>query len=156
MKRTFIFIFISIILFSCSDKTQNTFENIWEDFLFNKAISNSTQIIIKSYNSKAANRRIYYSESSIPIKQYATKTKKQVEDFDKIFLNVEKTDYCCCPISSYSIHFLNKKEELDFFCVDTTEFKNKVRIFEANYQYSYIIEKQKWKNYLKEIENEQR
>ena len=63
----------------------------------------------------------------------------------------KKTGYCCCPTAIYSIHFLNKKEELDLFYVDTLQFKNKVKIYEKGLQYSYIIEKQKWKDYLNEF-----
>ncbi|QGK75069.1 hypothetical protein [Flavobacterium sp. SLB02] len=151
MKKGFIIILVSILLFSCSDKTQNTIQNIWEDYSFNTTISNSTQIIIKSYDSTLANKRVNV-EAYIPSKIYRARTKKQLEEFDKIFLNTEKTDYCCCPKNSYSIHFLNKKEELDYFYVDTIEFKNKVRICEKSYQFSYIINKQNWKDYLNELE----
>jgi hypothetical protein len=152
MRKRLIVIFVSIFLFSCNYETQNSIQSIWENFSFNNTISNSTQIIIKAYDSTVTHKRCSGVESFIPIKVFKTKTKRQIEDFDKIFLNAEKTDYCCCPISSYSLHFLNKKEQLDMFYVDTTEFKNKVRIFESSFQYSYIIEKQKWKNYLDELE----
>jgi hypothetical protein len=151
MKKAFIIVLVSLLLFSCSSKTQNTIQDIWEDFTFNKTISNSTQIVIKAYDSTLANKRINVG-TFIPTKTYKATTKKQLEGFDKIFENVEKTDYCCCPSSSYSIHFLNKKEELDSFYVDTIEFKDKVRIFEKSYQFSYIIDKQNWKDYLNELQ----
>lgn len=139
-------------MFSCNDKTQYAIENIWENFSFNSMVSNSTQIVIKAYDSTLANKRVNV-EAYIPTKTYKTRTKKQLEDFEKIFLNTEKTDYCCCPKSIYSIHFFNQKEELDYFYVDTIEFKDKVRISEKSFQYSYIIDKLKWKNYLIEIKN---
>jgi hypothetical protein len=41
---------------------------------------------------------------------------------------------------------------LDIFYADTIQFKNKVRIYEGSFQYSYLIEKDKWRNFLKEIE----
>jgi hypothetical protein len=152
MKKIFLLILIAIFTISCSNKNQYTIEDIWEDFTFNRTVSNSTQIIINVYDSTLTTKR-FDAESYILKAAYKTKTKKEVEDFDKIFVNVEKTDYCCCPKIVYLIHFLNQKKEIDVFCVDTTEFKNKVRIFEGSYQFSYIIEKQKWKDYLKEIEN---
>lgn len=68
-------------------------------------------------------------------------------------MNAEKTGYCCCPTAIYSIHFLNKKEELDLFYVDTLQFKDKIRIYEKSFQYSYIVKKQKWKDYLNAISN---
>lgn len=86
-------------------------------------------------------------------KEFKAINKQQLEGFDRLFINAEKTGYCCCPTAIYSIHFLNKKEELDLFYVDTLQFKNKVRIYSGGLQYSYIVEKQKWKDYLKEIEN---
>ncbi|WP_337964755.1 hypothetical protein [uncultured Flavobacterium sp.] len=152
MRKHFVLFLVLFSIFGCSSKTQDTFQNIWEDFSFNRTVSNSTQIVIKAYDSTLTNKRINV-EAYIPTKTYKTSTKKQLEDFDKIFVNTEKTDYCCCPRSSYSIHFLNKKEELDCFYVDTIEFKNKVRICETSYQFSYIIDKQNWKDYLNELEN---
>lgn len=147
MKKVVILILTLILIFSCSNKTQNTVENIWENFSFNRTVSNSTQIVVKVYDSTLANKRVNF-EFHIPIKEYKTKTKNQLEDFEKIFVNAEKTNYCCCPKSVYSIHFFNQKEELDVFLVDTIEFKDKVRICESSYQFSYIIDKQKWQNYL--------
>lgn len=152
MRKFFFLILISILMFSCNDKTQYAIENIWENFSFNSMVSNSTQIVIKAYDSTLANKRVNV-EAYIPTKTYKTRTKKQLEDFEKIFLNTEKTDYCCCPKSIYSIHFFNQKEELDYFYVDTIEFKDKVRISEKSFQYSYIIDKLKWKDYLIEIKN---
>lgn len=149
MRKTFLVILLTILILSCNYKAQYAFEN----FSFNRTISNSNQIIIKAYDSTLINKIGRDVESQIPTKEFKTQTKQQVEDFEKIFVNAEKTGYCCCPRSSYSIHFLNKKEELDYFFIDTIELKNKVRIFEKSFQYSYIIEKQKWKNYLEEIKN---
>ncbi|KUJ61851.1 hypothetical protein AR687_09810 [Flavobacteriaceae bacterium CRH] len=150
MRKKSVLILILITLFSCSYKSQSVIENIFENFSFNNTVSNSTQIIIKTYDSTTKKRG--YIESDILLKEFKTENKQQIIDFDKIFVNAEKTDYCCCPISTYSIHFFDQKEELDFFYVDTLEFKDKVRICENSFQYSYIIEKQKWKDYLAEIE----
>jgi hypothetical protein len=75
-------------------------------------LSNSNQIIIKSYDSTLTNKRVNV-ESYIPNKEFKTITKQQVEKFETIFENAEKTSYCCCPKSSFSIHFYNQKEELD-------------------------------------------
>lgn len=122
MKKGSILILLLVLTFSCNNKTQDTIQNIWEDFSFNRMVSNRTQIVIKAYDSTLANKRINV-EAYIPTKTYKTLTKKQLEYFDKIFVNIERTDYCCCPKSAYSIHFLNKKEELDYFYVDTMNLK---------------------------------
>lgn len=152
MRKTFLVILISIFILSCNNKTQYIIENTLENFSFKATISNTDQIIIKAYDSTLTNKMGIAVETHTPTKELKTQTKQQVEDFDKMFVNAEKTDYNCCPRSSYSIHFLNKKEELDFFYVDTLQFKNKVRIYEKGFQYSYLVENQKWKNYLMEIQ----
>lgn len=153
MKKSFLLILISIFIFSCSNKTQNVVENMFDNFSFNRTLSNSSEIVIKVYDSTITHNRSGSLESLIQKKEFKIKKRKQLEDFENIFMKAEKTGYCCCPISTYSIHFLNQKDTLDLFYVDTLEFKYKVRIFESSYQYSYIIEKEKWKDYLKEIEN---
>lgn len=150
MKKRLLLIIFSTLIISCNEKTQNYIDDIWDNFSFNSTLSNSTQIIIKAYDSTVTNKSIEV-ESYTSTKEYKTSVKQKVNDFEIIFENAEKTGYCCCPKSSYTIHFLNQKEELNFFYVDTLEFKNKIRICEKSYQYSYIIDKQKWKEYLKEI-----
>lgn len=150
MKKLFLVILFSTLIISCNEKTQNYIDAIWDNFSFNSTVSNSTQIIIKSYDSTVTNKTVEV-EFYAPTKEYKTSTKQKVKNFEAIFENVVKTGYCCCPKSSFTIHFLNQKEELDFFYVDTLEFKTKIRICEKSYQYSYIIDKQKWKEYLKEI-----
>ncbi|RKR08642.1 hypothetical protein C8C83_0225 [Flavobacterium sp. 90] len=152
MKKAFIIILISILLLSCSNKTQYVVENIFDNFSFNSTLSNSSEIVIKVYDSTITHNRSGSLESLIPTKEFKIKKRQQLEDFENIFAKAEKTSYFCCPTSTYSIHFLNQKDTLDLFYVDTLEFKDKVRIFESSYQYSYIIDKQKWKDYLKEIE----
>lgn len=152
MKR-FFFIIQLFLLLSCSNKNQNSIENFLDNFSFNTTKSNSTQLIIKLYDTTITKKRSSDVESFISKKEFKTASKRQVIDFDNVFINAEKTGYCCCPVAIYSIHFFNKKEELDFFYVDTLEFTDKIRIYEKRFQYSYIVEKQKWKNYLAEIQN---
>jgi hypothetical protein len=153
MKKIFLLVLISITFLSCSSKTQSALENIIDNFSFNNTISNSTEIIIKLYDSKETGRKTSDIESFTPKKEFKATNKKQFESFNNIFSNAEKTGYCCCPTAIYSIHFMNKKETLDLFYVDTIESKNKIRIYEAGFQYSYIVEKKKWKNFLDEIDN---
>lgn len=153
MRKTFLAILISILLFSCDSKIEKTFEDINDNFSFNKTKSNSTEIIIKLYDTTLTKRKITDVEFFTSKKEFKAINKQQLESFDKVFINAEKTGYCCCPTAIYSIQFLNKKEELDLFYVDTLQFKSKVRIYEKGLQYSYIVEKQKWKDYLNEISN---
>lgn len=146
------FVLVLFVIFSCNYNSEKIIDDVFDNYSFNSTLSKSTEIIIKAYDSTVTNKRSGGVESFIPTKEFKTKTKQQIEDFDKIFLNAKKTGYCCCPTSCYSIHFLNQKKELGLFYVDTLEFKNKIRIFESSFQYSYIIEKQKWKDYLNQLE----
>jgi hypothetical protein len=151
LKRAFFLILTSILIVGCNSKIENTLDDIIDNFSFNKTKSNSTEIIIKLYDTTITKRRITDVEFFPSKKEFKAINKQQLESFDRLFINAEKTGYCCCPLAIYSIHFLNKKEELDLFYVDTLQFKNKVRIYEKGLQYSYIIEKQKWKDYLNEF-----
>lgn len=153
MRKTFLLILTSILIVSCNSKIENTLEDIIDNFSFNKTKSNSTEIIIKLYDITTTKRRITDVEFFVSKKEFKVINKQQLENFDKVFLNAKKTGYCCCPTAVYSIHFLNKKEELDLFYVDTLQFKNKIRIYEKGLQYSYTIEKQKWDDYLNSISN---
>ncbi|WP_343707896.1 hypothetical protein [Flavobacterium sp.] len=152
MKKFFLLILFSALTISCNKKTQNYIDDIWHNFEFNSVVSNSTQIVIEAYDSTATYRRSSNIESFNSIKEFKTNNTQQIEDFKGIFANAEKTGYCCCPTSCYSIHFLNQKEQLALFYVDTLQIKDKVRIYEGSFQYSYIIEKEKWMNYLNEID----
>jgi len=151
LKRAFFLILTLIFIVSCNSKIENTLEDFIDNYSFNKIKSNSKEIIIKLYDTTITKKRITDIEFFPSKKEFKAINKQQLESFDRLFINAKKTGYCCCPTAIYSIHFLNKKEELDLFYVDTLQFKNKVKIYEKGLQYSYIIEKQKWKDYLNEF-----
>jgi len=151
LKRAFFLILTLIFIVSCNSKIENTLEDFIDNYSFNKTKSNSKEIIIELYDTTITKKRITDIEFFPSKKEFKAINNQQLESFDRLFINAEKTGYCCCPLAIYSIHFLNKKEELDLFYVDTLQFKNKVRIYEKGLQYSYIIEKQKWKDYLNEF-----
>ena len=140
--------FSILLIFSCNKIVEAT-QNTYDGFLLNSIESKSDQITIKLHSPKSKIAIDTFSTEKV----YRFIGEKQIERFDKIFENSEKTQYCCCPKTNYSITFLKEKKVIDIYFVDTIEFKNKVRLFENNWQYSYIIEKQKWKNYLNEINN---
>lgn len=148
LKKIILIIILSVFVFGCNKKTEYRIDDIWERFLFNKTKSNSTEIVIKLYEVDTTAMRSRGVEEFSAKKEFIAATEKQIKSFDEIFTGAEKTSYCCCPTAIYSVHFLNKKEELDIFYVDTLEFKNKIRLYEGSFQYSYLIEKQKWNNCL--------
>lgn len=151
MKKYVILLLVLFSIISCNNKTQSTIENLMDNFSFNRTISNSTAIIIKLYDTAVTKKRVSDVESFTSKKEFKVLNRKQIEAFSEIFINAEKTGYCCCSTAIYSIHFLNQKEELDLFYVDTLEFKDKVRIYEDSFQYSYIVDKQYWKDYLEKL-----
>lgn len=153
MKKIILAIFISILTFSCNTKTENPLEEFFDDFSFKKIIADSDKIIIRLYDSKETEKRSGMLDSFPPKKTFKIIGSDQIESFREIFHEAQQTYYCCCPTANYSISFLENEEVLDVFYVDTIQFKDKVRIYEGSYQYSYIIEMQKWKNFLIEVEN---
>ncbi len=152
MKKIILLLFaIPIVLASCNDKTQKQIEEISDKNSLTSTISNSNMIMIrpKKLNQTESTR----SDSCFDIAMYKVK-ESQIGGFEKLFENSNYTGYCCCPETDLSIDFYKDSEKIDNYFVDTIEFKDKVRIFEKSYQYSFLVEKQKWKNYLKEINAE--
>ena len=79
---------------------------------------------------------------------YVANTTEQLKMFRRLYKNAEKTDYCCCPEENYIISFYSSKDQFDSYAVDTIEFKDKIRIYERDFQYSFIIDKTLWNNFL--------
>ncbi len=146
MKKILLFL-ILISVSSCNQKTQEFVKQL----SFDKLLSESDQIVIKLYDSTEVKKQSRGVESWNPKKTYSVE-KKKIVNFKNLLENAEKTGYCCCPISSYSVLFYKNNKELEIFYADTLEYKNRVRIYEGSYQYSYIIEKQKWKSFLSKVE----
>jgi len=142
--------FIFNLLISC-DKTK-----IWrEDYDHEDALTSSTKIVIESdipfyYQYKDT---IVLNKDSVVVKKeiFTILSKEKLENFGNLFVNSERTGYCCCPTTSYTISFYYHRNNFELYEVDTIEFKDKVRIFESSYQYSYLIEKKKWKEFLRSL-----
>ena len=148
MKKIFLGTFIAFLVLSCNEKSGNTAQGIYENYLFKSNISNSDAIVINLYNSKKNETRSQVYDS-VPLKKiFKIDKPDEIENFSNLFDNAEQTDYCCCPKPIYTISLLQRGKQLEMYYLDTIEFKNKVRIYERSFQYSYIIEKQKWKTFL--------
>ena len=148
MRKSILLILSSFLILSCNSKTQE-FANILS---FDQLLSESDKIVIRLHDSTEVKKQSRGVESWRSKKTYNV-SGKQIVGFKKTLENAERTGYCCCPISTYSISFLEKNKELDVFYADTLEFKDTVRIYQSSYQYSYLIEKQKWKSFLGKVEN---
>lgn len=142
----YIFVFL-ILAISVNCKKPNTYIN---EYSLAETVKRSTKIVIEIHKKLETN-----SGTTFPVagKVFEVMDKNQIVDFENVFKNGKRTDYCCCPDINYSIYFYQSKEKEYFalYHVDTTQFKNKVRIFETSYQYSYIVDKKIWKEYLNKI-----
>jgi predicted Ser/Thr protein kinase len=143
-------IFILMLLQSCNGKVGNTFYEIANNYSFNSTISSSDKIIVrpKKHNQTESTRNDSCFENKVIFKAQKS---EEIKMFEKLFENSNYTDYCCCPETNYCIDLYKDSKKIDSFYADTLEFKNKIRIFESSYQYSFIIEKAKWKTFLNEI-----
>ena len=83
--------------------------------------------------------------------KYKVESLRQIKRFEKLFENSIYTGYCCCPETNLLIDFYKNTRKTDTYFIDTIESKNNVRIFSQAFQYSFLIEKKKWSNYLREI-----
>ena len=134
---------LPFLFLSCNSKIERQFNDIKNEIDFATTISNCDQIVFK----KAADTIIKKAKSL----SFSTTKKSSIDEFEHLFDNLQITDYCCCPNYEYTITFLDGTKNIDEFGVDVTTSVAKVQIFDNSYQYSYIIEKQKWDDFLKKI-----
>ena len=146
INTKYIFIFLlSLVAINCKKS-----EHYINEYPLSETLKRSTKITIELHKKLETD-----SETRFPVvgKLCDVTDKNQILDFENVFKNGKRTDYCCCPDINYSMYFYQNKEK-DYFAlyhVDTIQFKNKVRIFETSYQYSYIVNKNIWNNYLRKI-----
>ncbi len=147
--KNYLFIFLFLIITSSCNQIADMSTKIQHDYEFNQDISNTNRIVIrtKKPNQIEGTRE----EKSFENNYLETKNLQQVKFIDSILNQTPKTKYCCCPDTDYSIAFYNNKAKIATYYADTLEFKNKVRIYEASYQFSFIIEKTIWQDFLKKL-----
>jgi hypothetical protein len=108
----------------------------------------STKIIIERQKKiKAEYGETFCADDKV----YEVKDKQHLKRFRDLFKNAERTGYCCCPETNYTISFYRFQTKLYTYEVDTIAFREKVQIFDYGYQYSFLVDKQLWNNYLNEI-----
>jgi len=149
MKKI-LFTILLLANLSCNNKTQNGLQDIYDDYTFSELKANSDRIVIKLYDSINMDRIM---NDKTKARKIFTINKRQIESFKKVFEKARKTSYCCCPRGIYSIAFYDKNKQLDIYYADTIQFRDSIRVYQRSYQFSYIVEKRKWKNYLAEIGN---
>lgn len=163
IRKILLILFTQTIIVGCNS---NQLDKVFErrnDYIHSEILENSTRIVIENTTRMvfdtdseiAGNEKDSSSTlkaSNFKFKKYEAKTEDQLTAFKNLFVGSEKTDYCCCPDENYTISFYHNRNNFDYYLVDTIEFKNKVRIYDVSFQYSYIIQKELWKSYLKQLE----
>lgn len=143
-KYMLIFLILAITI-NC--KKTETYIN---EYPLAETVKRSTKIIIEIHKKLKTD-----SGTTFPVegKLCEITDKDKILNFESVFKNKKLTGYCCCPDINYSIYFYQNKEKEYFalYHVDTVQFSNKIRLFDTGYQYSYIIDKNIWKDYLKKI-----
>ena len=148
MTKKILFLFtFSFLTLSC-----NYFEETSDKVSFYSTISDSDKIKIrpKKLNQSETIKNDSCFENT---NKYQVDDLKEIENFEKLFENSQYTGYCCCPDTNFAIDFYKKSQKTETYFADTIKFKDKVQVFEKSFQFSFIIDKKKWKSYLTEIEN---
>jgi hypothetical protein len=140
-----------MLIIGCNQKASDLIEDVSHNYAFNETLNNSDEIIIKLHDQNESKSQARGIESFNTVKSYKLSNQTNIRRFDDLFKNAQKTGYCCCPTASYSVTFLNENKQLDVFYIDTTQVKQKIIFYEGSFQYSFVIEKAKWKDFLKNI-----
>ncbi|MDI1255430.1 MAG: hypothetical protein PSV16_04955 [Flavobacterium sp.] len=149
-KKILLAVIVLTIIVGCYSKFGEKMSELANDYKHSDILESSTEIVIESEIDPNSTSET----SNLEKKKYLAETEVEITAFKKLFTNSKKTDYCCCPKENYSVSFYYLRNNFDYYLVDTTEFKDNVRIYETSYQYSYIVSKALWKSYLKQLEVE--
>ncbi len=155
MKRNLTIFIILITIISCLNKDKDSQEKNDNSKGLDLDLKNEkcSNIIISYYETTDFGRSSWINYKPFTLKTIHSANKAEsIDKFNSILKNSTKTGYCCCPEKHYIISFYDKSESFKSYYVDTVSVKNKVRIFEPSYQYSYMIEKNTWLNYLSKID----
>jgi hypothetical protein len=148
MMKKILFLFtFSFLMLSC-----NYFEETSDKVSFYSTISDSDKIKIRPKKLKQS-ETIRNDSCFENTNKYQVYDLKEIENFEKLFENSQYTGYCCCPETNFAIDFYKKSQKIETYFADTIKYKDKVQVFEKSFQFSFIIDKKKWKSYLTEIEN---
>lgn len=149
-------------MFGCQQNTDNKQKSTEKQVQTNTSVEKTTtkvepkfqfnRIIISLYDNTTPESKSYKSYGPFSTELiYETTDKKALADFEQMTNQAERTGYCCCPDRNYTISFYDKTNNYEDYFVDTVEFKDKVRIYQSSFQFSYIVDKIKWSKYLTEL-----
>ncbi|MBN8695277.1 MAG: hypothetical protein J0L87_02000 [Bacteroidetes bacterium] len=158
----FYILFLSLTILGCqqnsNDKQKSADKQIQTSETVDKPTEKSetkfhcSRIIISLYDKtipQSQSEQSYAPFSTELI--YETEDPKVLDNFEQMTKQAKRTGYCCCPERNYTISFYDKTYNFQHYYVDTVEVKDKVRIYESSFQFSYIIDKIKWLSFLTEL-----
>lgn len=152
----FYILILSLTIFSCQQNSQDKQNRTKETKGTSKKNAepkfSCSRILVSFYDNNvipSKSNKNYGTFSTELI--YETKEQKIIDEFVQMTRLAFRTGYCCCPKRNYTISFYDKTNNYEDYFVDTIEFKDKVRIYQASFQFSYIVEKVKWRNYLTKL-----
>lgn len=155
-------IIISLTIFSCQQKSDNNQKYVDKQVRTDTAIGqtivkvepkfNCSRIIISLYDNTTPTSQSYKSYGPFSTELiYETEDQKVLDNFEQMTKQAKRTGYCCCPDRNYTISFYDKTNNYQDYFIDTVQFKDKVRIYQSSFQFSYIVDKLKWWNFLAEL-----
>jgi predicted small secreted protein len=111
-----------------------------------KKTSKYDRIIISRYQKR---ERPFVSD----LRDYKPFTTEEILDvdlnqFEVLLTKGRKTGYCCCPERDYQIIFFNGAEETKRFFINKNSSKTQIRIYQRRYQFSYLIDKVIWNEFI--------
>lgn len=111
-----------------------------------------SRIIISLYDNTTAPSQSYKNYGTFSTELiFETLDQNIIDDFEQMTMQAKRTGYCCCPDRNYTISFYDKTNNYQDYFVDSVEFEDKVRIYQSNFQFSYILDKVKWREYLAKL-----
>lgn len=82
---------------------------------------------------------------------YSASNASELNYFDAMLNESERTGYCCCPERHYTIYFYDKMNNYENYYVDTLDYSKKIRIYQSSFQFSYLVDKRTWSKFLRKI-----
>lgn len=149
-------IIISLTIFGCEQKTrehQKQPKKVVGKPLLKKEIDlKYNKIIISYYDNYVPPSSSYKNYGPFSTtKIYEATNEQQFNEFEQILKESKRTGYCCCPKRNYTISFYDKTNNYENYFVDTLEFKDKVRIYQSSFQFSYFVDKKRWSAFLNQL-----
>jgi hypothetical protein len=156
-----ILLFLSALL-SCKDNNVNSdkielIKSVNEIDLTLKKIDSlqdkSNRIIINYFDNDLQSSKDNLSYAPFNSEYiYQTTENDKIYKFNELLKRTKRDGYCCCPERNYTISYYLNTNLIREFYIDTIEYKDKIVIFNGGYQYSHLVDKNEWLNFLKSID----